>query len=56
LKQWSKRRNIPIHFFKLVPVHPAGQMPAAVLAGRHESDDYFRSRVEEMNRRTPRAS
>ncbi len=49
LKRWSQRPNVPIVFFKLIPAHPAGQIYEAVLPGRHEPEDFFQERVQELN-------
>jgi hypothetical protein len=49
LQHWSKRPNIPIYFFKLIPAHPAGQLAAPLLPGRHEGADYFADRVADLN-------
>src|SRR5258706_5935472 len=50
LQHWSQRPNVPIVFFKLIPAHPAGQLPAPLLPGRHEGADYFEDRVADLNR------
>lgn len=50
LQQWSRRRDVPIVFFKLIPAHPAGQLYQPVLPGRHEIDPFFQSEVDELNR------
>jgi hypothetical protein len=50
LQHWSHRRDIPIVFFKLIPAHPSGQLPEALIPGRHEGIDYFLNRVDELNR------
>jgi hypothetical protein len=50
LKHWSQQPNIPIYFFKLIPAHPAGQLAAPLLPGRHEGADYFEDRVADLNR------
>lgn len=49
-QHWSKRRDVPIVFFKLIPAHPGGQLHEPLLAGRHEGDDYFEARVADLNR------
>jgi hypothetical protein len=50
LQHWSKRRNVPIVFFKLIPTHPAGQLHEPLLAGLHVDEDYFIDRVADLNR------
>ena len=35
LQHWSKRRDVPIVFFKLIPAHPGGQLFEPLLPGRH---------------------
>lgn len=50
LQHWSKRRDVPIIFFKLIPAHPAGQLHEPLLAGLHEDEDYFEDRVADLNR------
>lgn len=50
LQAWSRRRDVPIHYFKLVPTHQSGQISEPVLPGRHESDGYFKERVDDLNR------
>ncbi len=50
LQHWSKRQEVPIVFFKLIPAHPGGQLHAPLLPGRHESDLYFEERVDDLNR------
>ena len=50
LQHWSKQRDVPIVFFKLIPAHPGGQLHEPLLSGRHEGDSYFEARVQELNR------
>lgn len=47
--RWSRRRDVPIHFFKLIPARSGGQRPHALQPGRYELDGYFRQHVERMN-------
>ncbi len=50
LQHWSKRHEVPIVFFKLIPAHPGGQLHGPLLPGRHEGDAYFEDRVADLNR------
>jgi len=50
MQHWSRRQDVPIVFFKLIPAHPAGQMSEPLLPGRHEGDAYFENRVYDINR------
>ncbi len=50
LQHWSKRQDVPIVFFKLIPAHAGGQLHEPLLPGRHESDSYFEDRVNDLNR------
>jgi hypothetical protein len=50
LQHWSQQQNVPIVFFKLIPVHPAGQLHEPLLPGQHEGSSYFEDRVSDMNR------
>lgn len=50
LQHWSRRPDVPIYFFKLVPAHPAGQPPQQLLPGRHEGDIFFQEIVDSLNR------
>lgn len=50
LQHWSHRQDVPIVFFKLIPVHPGGQLHKPLLPGRHEAASYFEDRVNDLNR------
>jgi len=50
LQHWSKEQDVPIVFFKLIPVHPAGQLHEPLLPGQHEGSSYFADRVADLNR------
>jgi len=50
LQHWSHRQDVPIVFFKLIPVHPGGQLHEPLLPGRHEPASYFEDRVNDLNR------
>jgi hypothetical protein len=50
LQHWSQRQDVPIVFFKLIPVHPAGQLHEALLPGQHEGPSFFEDRVGDLNR------
>jgi len=50
MNRWSRRQQVPITFFKLIPARSGGQRPERLLAGRYESDRFFQERVDEMNR------
>jgi len=50
LQHWSHHQDVPIVFFKLIPVHPGGQLHEPLLPGRHEGADYFEDRVNDLNR------
>src|ERR1035437_536192 len=50
LQHWSRRLEVPIVFFKLIPAHPGGQLHEPLLPGRHEGDSYFQERVDDLNR------
>lgn len=50
LQHWSRRRNVPIVFFKLIPAHPAGQLHEPLLSGRHETEPFFQNQVDDLNR------
>jgi hypothetical protein len=50
LQSWSRRRDVPVVFFKLIPAHPAGQMHQPLLPGRHDGPSFFEEKVEDINR------
>src|SRR5258706_1601636 len=50
LQHWSKRREVPIVFFKLIPAHPGGQLHEPLLPGRHDEASYFEDHVADINR------
>lgn len=50
LRQWSRRRDVPIVFFKLIPAHAGGQLHEPLLPGRHEGASYFERHLEDVNR------
>jgi len=49
LNRWSRRHDVPITFFKLIPARSGGQRPEAMLPGRYEVDRFFKAQVAELN-------
>ncbi len=51
LNHWSRQRDIPIAFFKLIPARSGGERPEALQAGRYDADGYFQKQVDAINNR-----
>ena len=49
MNRWSRRQDVPIHFYKLIPARSGGARPEMLQSGRYESDAFFNSLVNEMN-------
>jgi len=49
LNHWSRQRDVPIYFFKLIPARRGGQRPQRLQAGRYEMDAFFQKQLLEIN-------
>lgn len=49
MRQWSRRHEVPVVFFKLVPYQTGGAFNETVLPGRLDAEPVFRQRIEELN-------
>ena len=49
LNHWSRQRDVPIYFFKLIPARTGGDRPVAMQAGRYDVDRFFQHEVDALN-------
>lgn len=49
LNHWSRERDVPIYFFKLIPAHTGGDHPESLQPGRYDADHFFQREVDAMN-------